>query len=39
MYINIDAYNNTEGVLIKANKPTVIRKMKSINIVQIPLSM
>lgn len=40
MYINIHAYNNTEGVLIKANKrKRVIRKIKPINIVQIPLSM
>lgn len=40
MYINIHAYNNTEGVLIKANKPKrVIRKITPINIVQIPLSM
>lgn len=40
MYINIHAYNNTEGVLIKANKSKrVIRKITPINIVQIPLSM
>lgn len=40
MYINIHAYNNTEGVLIKANKrKLVIRKITPINIVQIPLSM
>lgn len=40
MYINIHAYNNTEGVLIKANKrKRVIRKITPINIVQIPLSM
>lgn len=42
MYINIHAYNNTEGVLIKANKRKrvpVIRKITPINIVQIPLSM
>lgn len=40
MYINIHAYNNTEGVLIKANKrKRVIHKITPINIVQIPLSM
>lgn len=40
MYINIHAYNNTEGVLIKANKrKRVIPKITPINIVQIPLSM
>lgn len=40
MYINIHSYNNTEGVLIKANKhKRVIRKITPINIVQIPLSM
>lgn len=40
MYINIHAYNNTEGVLTKENKrKRVIRKITPINIVQIPLSM
>lgn len=40
MYITIHAYNNTEGVLIKANKrKRVIRKITPINIVQICLSM